>query len=140
MISFHFVFCPKYRKSLLAIPEVRRIVDYVFKAVCEREKWKIIAFKQMPDHLHLLLEVSTTDSPDRIAQYLKGASSRELRKNLRYLHGMVHEHFWAARYHVDSVGLQNQETISHYIDRQEEAWKQKHKSKAAEPVTIQAKL
>ena len=135
----HFVFCPKYRKPIFQDQKVRQQCEAIFRFIAERRGWQIKALSIMPDHLHLLLARPRTISEAQVAQQLKGASSRELRKNFPYLKGVSTYAFWARNYHVDSVGLSNDETIQHYIERQERAWLREHGKPAfvqAQPVKI----
>ena len=71
----------------------------------------------MPDHVHLLLEISLKLS----VSYLKGKSALMMfdrHANLRYKFG--NRHFWSVGYYVSTVGL-NEETIKKYIHDQERA-------------------
>ena len=71
----------------------------------------------MPDHVHLLLEISLKLS----VSYLKVKSALMMfdrHANLKYKFG--NRHFWAEGYYVSTVGL-NDATIKKYIRDQERA-------------------
>ncbi|XZN91462.1 MAG: transposase [Microcoleus sp.] len=48
----HFVFIPKRRKAVLVGQIAERLQEIIFEVVTEN-RWKIIAWENMPDHVHL---------------------------------------------------------------------------------------
>ena len=69
----------------------------------------------MPDHVHLLLEISLKLS----VSYLKGKSALMMfdrHANLKYKFG--NRHFWSEGFYVSTVGL-NTATVEKYIREQE---------------------
>ena len=70
-----------------------------------------------PDHVHLLLQVSPTDSIFNVMQVLKGGTSRRLRQEFPDLEEFPEleeflwgDHFWGEGYFAESVG-QNEEAV-----------------------------
>ena len=75
----------------------------------------------MPDHVHMLVSISTKIRVSSFMGYLKGKSSLMMfdrHANLKYKFG--NRHFWAEGYYVSTVGL-NDTTVRKYIRDQERA-------------------
>ena len=75
----------------------------------------------MPDHVHLLVSTPPKTSGSSFMGYLKGNSALMMldkHANLKYKFG--NRHFWAERYYVSTVGL-NESKIRKYIQDQEKA-------------------
>ena len=123
--KYHFVFCPKYRRPLLADANIKAELGAIIRSLCEASRWGVIAMEIMPDHLHLLVSVPASVAPAQVANRLKGVSARELRKHYRNLRKLVKAHFWAAGYYVAGVGDTSQEQVRKYIANQELACKRK---------------
>ena len=89
------------------------------KWLCKYKGIEIIEGHIMPDHIHLLLSISSKYSVSSIMGYLKGKSSLmifDMHSNLKYKYG--NRKFWAEGYYVSTVGL-NESTIRKYIREQE---------------------
>lgn len=126
----HYVFVTKYRKPLLEVEAVKMQCYGIFRSICETKGWNEIAIKIMDEHLHLLLGRPRTVTESYVAFQLKGASSRELRKNFKFLKGESKYAFWAPNFHVGSVGPNDLEHTEKYIENQEIAY-QKDNNKAS---------
>jgi putative transposase len=61
-INYHFIFVPKRRKSVLIRDVAKRLQEIIFDLVTEHN-WKLIALEVMPDHVHLLINAPTDESP-----------------------------------------------------------------------------
>lgn len=78
----------------------------------------IIEAELYPDHIHMLVRISSKYSVSEIMGYLKGKSSIiifERHANLKYKYG--NRHFWYRGYYVDTVG-KNARRIQEYIQKQ----------------------
>lgn len=103
--------------------------DEVLKKACEAsfkktaEKWgvRLLAVEFGPDHTHLFIGGCRKYSVSQLAQYFKGASSRELRKNHwdRVRKKEWGKALWSAGYFYESIGRVTSETIKYYIERQQ---------------------
>ncbi|HWD99185.1 MAG TPA: IS200/IS605 family transposase [Bryobacteraceae bacterium] len=72
-----------------------------------------------PDHIHLLLAASPILAPAKLAQYIKGRSSRHLQAEFPELRKQYWgQHMWARRYFCASVGAVDEATIKAYIEHQ----------------------
>lgn len=139
-LTYHFVFCPKYRRPVFNDQNARKMLGAVFGAICEQNRWQVRAFQIMPDHLHLMLTLPSTAPISFVVQKLKGASSRELRHHLPWLKGYLVGHLWARRYFCESLGEADEKTIERYILNQEKEWRRKFGKPAFEkPIEVRQK-
>jgi putative transposase len=79
-------------------------------------RWKVIAWEIMPDHVHLLVNVKPTDSASFVMQIVKGRASSYLRKEFPEL--LKLPTLWTPSYFVGSVGNVSTETVRKYIEEQ----------------------
>ena len=87
--------------------------------LCAYKGVEIIERHLMPDHVHMLVSIPPKISVSSFMGYLKGKSSLMMfdrHANLKYKFG--NRHFWAERYYVSTVGL-NDATVRKYIRDQE---------------------
>ena len=117
-IKYHFVWITKYRYKILRGRIAERARD-LLRQSCQARSVVIIRGAVSPDHIHMLVSAPPELSPAKLAQYLKGRSSRrpqdefpELRK--RYWG----QHLWARGYFCASVGAVDEETVRKYIESQ----------------------
>ncbi len=72
-----------------------------------------------PDHVHLLVSAPPVLSPAKLAQYLKGRSSRKLQEEFPSLQKRYWgQHLWARGYFCATVGAVDEKTIKRYIEEQ----------------------
>ena len=72
-----------------------------------------------PDHIHMLVSCDPMMAPAKLAQYLKGRSSRKLQDEFPELRKRYWgQHLWARGYFCASVGAVDEETIKKYIESQ----------------------
>ncbi len=119
--NFHFQFTPKYRRDLFKDVILKKACEESFLKIAEKYKMVVRALEFGPDHVHLFLGNCRKYSVPQIAQYFKGASSRELRKNY-WEHVKVKEwgdSFWSDGYFFESVGRVTSESVEYYINRQQ---------------------
>ena len=118
-LTYHFVWCPKYRRKVLVGPvetALRQlIVSKVAELYCE-----IVALEVMPDHVHLFLKSPPTHAPQHIANQLKGYTSHELREKFPVLKSRMPS-LWSRSYYVGSAGAVSAATIQRYIETQKES-------------------
>ena len=80
LINYHFVFCPRYRRKIFLIPRVEERFKELIDEKCKELNIKIIAIECDKDHAHIFLNCIPTQSPTDIMQYIKGYTSKILRK------------------------------------------------------------
>lgn len=114
-INYHLVWCPKYRKPVLANPKTKEIVEATIKRVCEERGWELISLSVKPDHLHIFLSAKPIFSPMFIVKVLKGNTAIQASKEHAFA-----KRFWSPSYYVGTAGTVTEQTIQKYIQEQEQ--------------------
>lgn len=86
----------------------------IFAEVALENKWDILALEVAPDHIHLFISVTPTDTPHLVAKAFKGRSSRYLRSEFPELKKMPS--LWTSSYFVSTAGNVSSEAIKRYIE------------------------
>ena len=76
-LKYHVIWCTKYRYKILRGRVAERARDLI-RQICEARDVVIVRGAVSPDHIHLLLSAPPILSPAKLAQYIKGRSSRNL--------------------------------------------------------------
>ena len=74
----HVVWCPKYRRKVLAGSVEKRLRELIHKAAARYRAE--VTLEIMPDQVHLLVEVDPQFGIHRLVKHSKGVTSHELRK------------------------------------------------------------
>ncbi len=114
--GYHVIWCPKYRKPVLAGPVETRLKELIAERA-ELRGWDLAALETMPDHVHVFLGVDPKDSPAFVANKLKGYTSRVPRTEFRHLRTMLPT-LWSRSYFVTTVGSVSEEAVQRYIAEQ----------------------
>jgi putative transposase len=117
-LGYHVVWCPKYRRAVLAGSAGKRCHDLISEK-CAEHGWQVIALEVMPDHVHLFVKTRPKDSPSYVANQLKGFTSRRLREEFPHLRSRLPT-LWSRSYFVASVGAVSAATVQRYIYTQYE--------------------
>ncbi len=115
--AHHLVFVPKYRHKIFANKQVKLACEVFMNEAPKRYKFKIHALKVEVDHVHLFVECHPTIGPSKVAQLVKGYTSRLLFLEFPWLRSKLFRKgaFWTAGLFFRSVGDITSETIEHYI-------------------------
>ena len=122
-LRFHLVWVPKYRRRVLTEPVAARL-GRLLRQACEVNGWGLPELNVQPDHVHLLIQVSPTDSIMNVVQFLKGGTSKVLRAEfpdlVEYLWGdsFWGDSFWSDGYFAESVGQTEEAVLRAYIQNQ----------------------
>ena len=117
-MTYHVVFSPKYRKRVLQGKLALRVRQLFFEC-CQVNDWFIHEFEAMPDHVHMLIQFPTTVSMAKVVMYLKGGSSRILRKEFPELEEFLWgDSFWQDGYFAETVGRMDESAMRHYLKNQ----------------------
>ena len=126
LCNYHFVFIPKYRRSIL--DRYRDDLKEIFHQIAEKWGFEILALEVMPDHVHLFVSAPPKYAPAQIIKIFKGASSRELGK--RYPESKIKgSELWTRSYFVATAGNVSADVIMEYIKEQYLRVKKNEKSK-----------
>ena len=117
--SIHFmdyVWCPKYRRRLIVGAVESRLKELIH-AKADEMGWTILAPELMPDHVHLFVQATPKDAPNRIIGAFKGYTSRVLRQEFPELKSRLPS-LWTRSYFVSTHGHVSSETIKKYVEEQ----------------------
>ena len=82
--------------------------------------WQIQQISIQKTHVHLLIQINPKDSISHVMHYLKGGSSRVIRKEFgneleEFIWG---DSFWSDGYFAETIGHVNESIITSYIKNQ----------------------
>ena len=120
--KYHVVWCPKYRRKVLANGVDSRLKELIIQ-ICQEIQVDIIEMEIMPDHLHLLIEVDPQFGVHKAIKRIKGRSSRILRQEFPYLTTKLPT-LWTNSYFVSTVGGAPLEKIKEYVANQKTSQRQ----------------
>ena len=115
-LKYHVVFCPKFRRPVLAPPIDQRLEE-VLAETAAAHGIRFHAVEVMPDHVHLFVEADPTLCVAEMVNRLKGRSSRVLREEFPTLRSRLPS-LWSRSYFTATTGHVSQETIRRYIEAQ----------------------
>ena len=91
----------------------------LIRQMCQARDVVIVRGAVSPDQIHLLLAAPPVLSPAKLAQYIKGRSSRNLQAEFPELRKRNWgQHMWARGYFCATVGAVDEATIKAYIGSQ----------------------
>ena len=120
-IQYHFVWVTKYRYHILTGEIALRIRDLI-RQTCEARNITILKGHVSKDHIHLHVSSPPELAPSKMAQYIKGRSSRMIQQEFPHLRKRYWgKHLWARGYFCASAGKVTEKMIAAYIEQQEKA-------------------
>ena len=120
-IKYHIVWVTKYRYKILGGKISKRLRELIRQG-CEARNITIISGNISKDHIHLLISCPPSVAPSKVAQYLKGRSSRLIQEEFPELKKRYWgQHLWGRGYFCATVGGVTEETIKNYIESQDTA-------------------
>ena len=109
----------KYRYATLKGEIANRFRELIRQS-CEARNITILNGHVSPEHIHLHISCPPELSPSKIAQYLKGRSSRLIQQEFPHLSKRYWgKHLWARGYFCSSIGKSTEKMISAYIEQQD---------------------
>lgn len=114
--TYHVVFCPKYRRSVLVQGVDTRLKEIVH-AVAQETRSEVLELEVMPDHVHVLLDVDPQFGIHRLVKLIKGRSSRLLRQEFPWLKKRLPT-LWTNSYWVATTGGAPLSKVKQYIASQ----------------------
>jgi putative transposase len=115
-IRYHFVFCPKFRRPVLAGAAGQRLEEMI-PGIIQSLGGRVLNLTVQPDHVHLFVEMPPTLAPRQVMHRVKGATSHQLRLEFPHLRSQLPS-VWTRSYYVGTAGRVSAETIQRYIDDQ----------------------
>ena len=117
-IQYHLVWVTKYRYKVLRAEIAERSRE-IIRQLCLSRDIAIVQGHVSTDHIHLPVSCPPELSPAKVAQYLKGASSRKLQDEFPHLKKRYWgQHLWGRGYWVASSGNVTDEVWKKYIEDQ----------------------
>jgi len=113
--KYHIIWCPKYRRRVLAGLVEARLKEIIAKVGAEAGG-EVIEVEVMPDHVHLLVEVPPVVAPAELVQKLKSRSSRVLRAEFAPRRRLPS--LWSPSWFVSTVGAAPLEVVRRYVENQ----------------------
>jgi putative transposase len=117
--NFHVVWCPKYRRNVLAGTVDDRLKE-IIREVCVERDAPIRAIETLPDQVHLLVTCDPQFGIHRLVKQIKARSSRLLRQEFPHLKSRLPT-LWTNSYFVATTGGATLEVIKHYVANQPNA-------------------
>lgn len=114
--KYHVVWCPKYRRKVLADGVDIRLKSLI-QDICVERSFNLIEMEVMSDHVHLLIEVDPQLGIHRAVKLIKGTTSRVLRQEFPWLRSRIPT-LWTNSYFVSTVGGAPLSAIKKYIKGQ----------------------
>ena len=114
--KYYVVWCPKYRRKVLANRVDVRLKELI-EETCNENSIDIMEMKIMPDHVHLLMEVDPQFGVHKAVKLIKGRASHALRQEFGWLRSRLPS-VWANSYFVSTVDGVPVSVIKQYIENQ----------------------
>ena len=114
--QYHVVFCPKYRRSVLSEDIQQRFKEIVQQKQSEYN-YEILDMEVLPNHVHLLLDVSPHVGIHSVVTKIKGSTSRILRDEFAELKSKLPT-LWSSGKFISTVGAVTLEVVKKYIEEQ----------------------
>ncbi|MDE1944541.1 MAG: IS200/IS605 family transposase [Patescibacteria group bacterium] len=119
-LKYHLVWTTKYRKPILTGRIGLRVRDLI-REICRTENVQIIRGHVSKDHIHLFISMPPQISVSKIAQLIKGKTSRKiLIENPKLNKQFWGRHFWSRGYFATTSGAITDEMIMQYIQNQDD--------------------
>ena len=120
LMHVHLVFLTKYRREVFT-KEILDDLRSIFASICADFESKLIEFDGEDDHVHLLVNYPPKIAVSKLANSLKGVSSRLIRnKNYPSIHKKLWGGaLWSPSYFSGSCGGAPISIIREYIQQQQ---------------------
>lgn len=120
--SLHLQITPAYRRAIFGDDAVRVLVRDYFLACARMHGFTISAMGFGDDHVHLFVTGWKNHSPAKLAQFLKGFTSRMMRAHhfAFFRARLWGKKFWSAGYFYRTVGAVNASTVKRYVSQSQE--------------------
>jgi putative transposase len=117
---WHLQFCTKYRFKMFSKFEYKHLCEACIRKACFQHNIKIVVINVMPDHLHIVVQVSASMCIDDVIRKLKGLSAylffrKHPKSRLRYPKG----HLWSRGKFRATVGFTELSKTIDYVLHQE---------------------
>jgi len=112
---YHVVLVPYRRKRVFMRADIRALAMDCFYHIANAHRFTIHELEVVEDHVHLFIGIRPSQSIAQVMQYLKGVSSKELRKVFPELKAYHRRRLWSRGKYFRPISDVSSETITHYI-------------------------
>ena len=115
--NYHLQLTPAFRIKVFANKRIRKLMEAYLVDKIEVLGLDLVAIEFGQDHVHIFIARCKNYAPCQIVQFLKGYTSRMMRKNHWRLvsHYFWGKKFWSGGYYAGSVGDTTSDAVKHYI-------------------------
>lgn len=114
-LHYHIIFSTKNREPWL-VPKIEKRVWQFMGGIARTHKMTALQLGGVEDHIHALITAPPTIAPFRIAQVLKGESSKWIHEEFSTLRAFA----WQDGYSAFTVDKSNLQRVVKYIQNQRE--------------------
>ena len=120
-LNYHIIICVKYRKKAFESEEISERCKDLIRESSKEMKVDILGIDCGSDHIHILCRTKPTLDIPKYMNYIKGYSSRVLRKEFPELKKILWgDAFWSPSYYIASAGNVSLDTLKKYVESQRE--------------------
>lgn len=122
--QYHVVWCPKYRRKVL-IGKIKERLEELIKEKQQEYMYNVLEMEIMPDHVHLLVEVSPKVGIYPVITKIKGYTSHSLRAEYPELKSKLPS-LWTLSKFIGTCGSVSLRTVKNYIQSQKRSEPRSH--------------
>jgi len=115
-MNYHFIWCSKYRRPVLA-RKVKERLEVLIREKVGQLGCRVMTLTIGKDHIHLFVQANPKLSPNTIIGQVKAYTSRILRREFSELRSRLPT-LWTRSYFVSTHGHVSNEAIQKYIEEQ----------------------
>ena len=102
---YHLVWCPKRRRDVFKVAEVKERAEQLFREVCEEYEFELIELEVAADHVHVMLTFPPKRSIAEVVRILKSRTAIELFREFPELRRRLWSgEVWSDGYFARTVG------------------------------------
>ena len=118
-ITYHFVWCVKYRRKVLS-PNIESRLLEVIRMIGDDKGFTVLNCKAYDqDHVDCYIAAPPKISPTQIVKYLKGISGNILLREFPDLRDKLYRgELWNGSYFVETIGSPSKSELDRYTERQ----------------------
>lgn len=114
--QYHIIWCTKYRRKVLDT-QIQGRLKHLIRDKQEEYIYEILEIETQSDHIHILIDIPTSISIDKIVGKIKGYTSKVLREEYPSLKTRLPS-LWTRSKFVSSCGDVTLKAIKDYIENQ----------------------
>ncbi len=121
-LNYHLVQCIKYRRKVLAFPEIIEELKQRTKNIAESYGCEILAIETDLDHLHILFKAKPQTDLLKFINNWKSATAKVLRRKFadKLKNKLWGGSFWSNSYCLITTGQTTLDQVKKYVESQKE--------------------